>query len=180
MDPLFRQRLVGTLVLVALGIVFWPLIFVTPETREPIALQPMSQRPAVDQTPIPEPDSFEPSVAPKLPDRPKTPSQVQDAADIQTQTDAAADSLADLPDSDSVAAPQPRLAPPSEDPQSLMIRGWRSFMFCKSRRWGARLALMSLWRVCRRGVTRRSRVVMSEWMMSCFAYRLDRMLSERR
>ena len=68
MDPLFRQRLVGILVLVALGIVFWPLIFVTPDTREPIVLQPMSQRPVIDQTPIPEPESFEPSVAPKLPD----------------------------------------------------------------------------------------------------------------
>ena len=29
MDPLLKQRLVGTLVLVALGVVFWPLIFVT-------------------------------------------------------------------------------------------------------------------------------------------------------
>ena len=116
MDPLFRQRLVGTLVLMALGVVFWPLIFVTPETREPIVLQPMSQPAAVDQTPIPEPESFESSVAPKLPEPPKNLPPVQDAADIQTQTDAQADSLANLPDSDSVAAPQPRRAPPSGDP----------------------------------------------------------------
>jgi len=115
-DPLFRQRLVGTLVLVALGIVFWPLIFVTPETREPIVLQPMSQRPAVDQTPIPEPESFESSVAPKLPEPPKNSTPAQEAADIQTQTDAESGSLAALPDSDSLAAPQPRVAPPSEDP----------------------------------------------------------------
>ena len=94
MDPLFRQRLVGTMVLVALGVVFWPLIFVAPETREPIVLQPMSQRPAIDQTPIPEPESFESSVAPKLPEPPKNPPSVQEAADIQTQTDAEADSLA--------------------------------------------------------------------------------------
>ena len=116
MDPLFRQRLVGALVLVALGIVFWPLIFVTPETREPIVLQPMSQRPAVDQTPIPEPESYEPAVATQLPEPPKNPPQVQEAADIQTRTDAEGDSLAALPDSDSVTAPQPRVAPPSEDP----------------------------------------------------------------
>ena len=116
MGPLFRQRLVGTLVLVALGVVFWPLIFVTPETREPIALQTMSQRPAIDQTPIPEPESYEPSVAPKLPEPPKNPPPVQEAADRQTQTDAEADSLAALPDSDSVATTQPRVAPPSEDP----------------------------------------------------------------
>jgi len=115
-DPLFRQRLVGTLVLVALGIVFWPLIFVTPETREPIVLQPMSQRPAVDQTPIPEPESFESSVAPQLPEPPKNPPSVQEAADIQTQTDAEGGALDALSDSDSVAAPQPRVAPPSENP----------------------------------------------------------------
>jgi DedD protein len=115
-DPLFRQRLVGTLVLVALGIVFWPLIFVTPEPREPIVLQPMSQRPAIDQTPIPEPESYESAVAPKLPEPPKNPSTVQEAADIQTQTDAEGSALAALPDSDSVAAPQPRVAPPAEDP----------------------------------------------------------------
>ena len=104
------------MVLVALGVVFWPLIFVTPETREPILLQPMSQRPAIDQTPIPEPESFESSVAPKLPEPPRNPPPVQEAADIQTQTDAEAGSLAALPDSDSVAAPQPRVALPSEDP----------------------------------------------------------------
>ena len=116
MDPLFRQRVVGTLVLVALGVVFWPLIFVTPETREPIVLQPMSQRPAIDQTPIPEPESYEPAVAPNLPEPPKNPPSVQEAADTQTQTDAEGGALAALPASDSVAAPQPRVAPPSEDP----------------------------------------------------------------
>ena len=115
MDPLLRQRLVGTLVLVSLGVVFWPLIFVTPDTREPMVLQPMSQRPVIDRTPIPEPESYEPFVAPKLPDLPKNPSQVQQVADIQTQTDAEADSLAALPDSESVTAPQPRLLPPSDD-----------------------------------------------------------------
>lgn len=115
MDPLLRQRLVGTLVLVSLGVVFWPLIFVTPDTREPMVLQPMSQRPVIDRTPIPEPESYESSVAPNLPDLPKNPSQVQEVADIQTQTDAEADSLAALPDSESVTAPQPRLLPPSDD-----------------------------------------------------------------
>ena len=116
MDPLFRQRIVGTLVLVALGVVFWPLIFVTPETREPIVLQPMSQRPAIDQTPIPEPESYESAVAPNLPEPPRNPPPVREAADTQTQTDAEGSALATLPASDSVAAPQPRVAPPSEDP----------------------------------------------------------------
>ena len=49
MDPLLKQRLVGTLVLVALGVVFWPLIFVTPQDRDPVVLQPISGRPVIDQ-----------------------------------------------------------------------------------------------------------------------------------
>lgn len=116
MDPLLRQRLVGTVVLVALGIVFWPLIFVTPEIHEPIILQPISQRPAIDQTPIPEPESYESVVASKLPELPENPPQVQESADTQTRTDAGAGSLAALPDSDAVAMPQPRATPPSDDP----------------------------------------------------------------
>ena len=126
MDPLLRQRLVGTLVVVSLGVVFWPLIFVTPDTREPMVLQPMSQRPVIDRTPIPEPESYESSVAPNLPDLPKNPSQVQEVADIQTQTDAEADSLAALPDSESVTAPQPRLLPPSDD-AIVDDQGWPIF-----------------------------------------------------
>ena len=55
-------------------------------------------------------------MAAKLPDPPQNPSSIQEAADIQTQTDAEAGSLEALPDSDSVAAPQPRVVPPSEAP----------------------------------------------------------------
>ena len=88
MNSLLKQRLVGTLVLVALGVVFWPLIFVTHENREPLVLQPMSQRPVIDQTPISEPESYESSVAPTLPAAPENPKVVQDAADASTQTNA--------------------------------------------------------------------------------------------
>ena len=59
MDPLLKQRLVGTLVLVALGVVFWPLIFVTPQDRDPVVLQPISGRPVIDQSPIAEPESYQ-------------------------------------------------------------------------------------------------------------------------
>ena len=47
---------------------------------------------------------------------PKYPARVQEVADTETQTDAEASALAALPASDSVAAPQPRVAPPAEDP----------------------------------------------------------------
>ena len=61
MSPLLKQRMVGTLVLIALGIVFWPLIFVTPESRDPITLQPMADKPAVDQSPISPPKATRPT-----------------------------------------------------------------------------------------------------------------------
>jgi len=115
-NPLLKQRLVGALVLVALGVVFWPLIFVTPENREPLVLQPMSQRPVIDQTPISEPESYESSVAPILPATPENPQIVQDAADASTQTNAEAGALVSLPSRESVATPQPRAAAPSAAP----------------------------------------------------------------
>ena len=102
--------------LVALGVVFWPLIFVTPENREPLVLQPMSQRPVIDRTPISEPESYESSVAPTLPAAPENPKVVQDAADASTQTNAEEVALASLPRRESLAAPQPRAAAPSEAP----------------------------------------------------------------
>lgn len=55
MDPLIRQRLVGTLVLLALGVVFWPIIFIEPVSDEPIERMVMPPRPAVDESPLPEP-----------------------------------------------------------------------------------------------------------------------------
>ena len=115
MNPLLKQRLVGALVLVALGVVFWPLIFVTPEIREPLVLQAMSKRPTVDQTPISEPESYESKVAPTLPATPSNPQAVQDAADASTQTSAQLTTLASLPSRDSLAAPQPRAAIPPDE-----------------------------------------------------------------
>ena len=116
MNPLLKQRLVGALVLVALGVVFWPLIFVTPENRGPLVLQPMSQRPVIDQTPISEPESYESSVAPALPAAPQNPQVMQDAADASTQTNAEAGALESLPSRESVATPQPGADAPSADP----------------------------------------------------------------
>ena len=115
MSPLLKQRLVGALVLVALGVVFWPLIFVTPDNREPLVLQPMSQRPLIDQTPIPVPKSYESSVAGTLPAKPENLQAVQDAADASTQTNAQGETLASLPIRKSLSTPQPRAAAPSEE-----------------------------------------------------------------
>ncbi len=56
MNDILKQRLVGALILVALGVVFWPIIFVEPgdTTRDERARIP--PRPAVDTRPVASPD----------------------------------------------------------------------------------------------------------------------------
>ena len=103
MNPFTKQRLVGTVVLVALGIVFWPLIFDAPDVHDPIALRAMSDKPFVDRTPIPMPESFEAVVKETLPDSPSIEAGVQLAADKNTRTGADAESLQALRGSDELA-----------------------------------------------------------------------------
>ena len=57
MDNLVKQRLIGALILVALGVVFWPIIFVARDgdTREWRVAVP--EAPPVDLSPLPAPDS---------------------------------------------------------------------------------------------------------------------------
>ena len=57
MDPIIKQRLVGSLILLALGTVFWPIVFVEPEQPVAIEVGPMPAPPVIDQTPLPEPQS---------------------------------------------------------------------------------------------------------------------------
>ncbi len=84
MDSVFRQRLVGTLVLVALGVVFWPIIFVEPMENRPIELQPVPARPSIDRTAIPTPTSPEDRVRRSVPE-PERDVAKQSQADEQTQ-----------------------------------------------------------------------------------------------
>lgn len=57
MNDILKQRLVGALILIALGVVFWPIIFVQPGDQ-PLAEQAqIPPAPAVDTTPIEPPDT---------------------------------------------------------------------------------------------------------------------------
>lgn len=57
MNDILKQRLVGALILIALGVVFWPIIFVEPESGISIEDLRIPPRPQVDTTPIAAPDS---------------------------------------------------------------------------------------------------------------------------
>jgi DedD protein len=103
LNPLIKQRLVGTVVLVALGVVFWPLIFDSPDLHDPIVLQPMPEKPVIDQTPIVPPESFESIVREALPQAPVTDPEVQQAADESTRTDTVASDLRSLRDAEEIS-----------------------------------------------------------------------------
>ena len=88
---MLKQRLVGTLVLVALGIVFWPLIFAPPESsREPLVLGPMPDPPQIDRSPIAPPEDFRDSVEDSLPDTTVLSAEEQSLADDITLLDESA------------------------------------------------------------------------------------------
>ncbi len=57
MNDVLKQRLVGALILVALGVVFWPIIFVEPGDAPGEERARIPPRPAVDTTPLERPDT---------------------------------------------------------------------------------------------------------------------------
>jgi len=60
-----RQRLVGVLILVALGVVFWPIIFVEPGVKDAPRDSRIPARPEVDTSPIEPPDRVGLRVSPE-------------------------------------------------------------------------------------------------------------------
>lgn len=56
MNDILKQRLVGALILVALGVVFWPIIFVEPGEQPAAERASIPPRPQVDTAPIEAPE----------------------------------------------------------------------------------------------------------------------------
>lgn len=86
--------------LVALGVVFWPLIFSTPDIREPLVLEQMPARPIIDQARIPAPTNPSEKIAAQLPAIAEVSAERQAAADTMTGYDADAKALASLVSND--------------------------------------------------------------------------------
>lgn len=88
MDPIIKQRLVGALVLLALGVVFWPIIFVEAPAPQMVVMEPMAPRPEIDTTPIEAPQSPEERISaalPKLPDQAEAQSQADAGTTIEDE-----------------------------------------------------------------------------------------------
>ncbi|MCB1677619.1 MAG: SPOR domain-containing protein [Halioglobus sp.] len=127
MNDILKQRLVGALILVALGVVFWPIIFVQPGGPAIDAQVRIPPRPAVDTTPLQPPDVAGLRGSPELSadsDGGQSPATAGEAAlppaapEVAVEPDAstAAESTA-AASSGANAAPRPR----SEAPQPLQI-----------------------------------------------------------
>ncbi len=56
MNDVLKQRLVGALILVALGVIFWPIIFIEPDQGDAAMEARIPPRPGVETTPLPSPD----------------------------------------------------------------------------------------------------------------------------
>jgi len=67
MNEVLKQRLVGALILVALGVVFWPIIFVEQGAKPLGEAAHIPARPSVDTTPIAAPEKGGVRPSPKLP-----------------------------------------------------------------------------------------------------------------
>ncbi len=77
MNDILKQRLVGALILVALGVVFWPIIFVEPGARVEPGQVSTPPRPAVDTSPI----------EPPRPERWRASTESYDEVEEDTATD---------------------------------------------------------------------------------------------
>ena len=66
MNEVLKQRLVGALILVALGVIFWPIIFVEPE-RQPVGQQQsIPPQPKLSDVPVAPPTPSELRASPAL------------------------------------------------------------------------------------------------------------------
>jgi DedD protein len=116
MNNVLKQRLVGALILVALGVVFWPIIFVEPGERPGVEQVRIPPRPQVDTTPIapPERAGLRPSEALQAP--PAAPAEAPDADLAEEPVTSAAG--ADSPPPPVAAEPAPvvraRTTPPEK------------------------------------------------------------------
>jgi DedD protein len=129
MNPILKQRLIGALVLLALFVVFRPIIFVSP--IEPTTLNPVSMPPPpmINTQPIQAAQSPAARISARLPKPPSVPEQSE--VDQQTSVDAEAEvqlaaraeQLAEASSLDPPVARTEAPAQPMLDEQQLPV-GW--------------------------------------------------------
>jgi len=115
-NDILKQRLVGALILVALGVIFWPIIFVDPQPDGSIENLRIPPRPAVDTSPIAAPDPAGLRASPDLEFTEEAEAEVSPAEDPAWSLPPVADSAEQMdpeaPQSDSGAWVSGQAPPP--------------------------------------------------------------------
>lgn len=106
MNDILKQRLVGALILVALGVVFWPIIFVEPGAVGDPQHSRIPPRPEVDTTPIERPQQSEWRASTETYEEEETGSAIDDVKLVLEQPSGSQDTQAGS-DNASSAAPAP-------------------------------------------------------------------------
>ena len=109
MNDILKQRLVGALILVALGVVFWPIIFVEPGDKAVAHQARIPPRPEVVTTPIAVPDMAGLRASPER------------AVPAETEPVEPPAPVIDKPAAAPTVAPQPVERTRSEAPQKLAL-----------------------------------------------------------
>jgi DedD protein len=120
-NDILKQRLVGALILVALGVVFWPIIFVEPGDKAVAQQTRIPPRPDVATTPIEVPDLAGLRASPEraLPEEtePELTADVIEKEPVENTSAPAIDKPAAAP----IIAPKPVERTRSEPPQKLAL-----------------------------------------------------------
>ncbi len=128
MNDILKQRLVGALVLIALGVVFWPVLFVESERGSLDRQSQIEPMPALEDVTIPAPQPL-PGVEPVRPAPEPTDAELAAAATPPPQASEAADTgsspsqAPDKPAPAAAAVPEStaRTAPPEAGQQAAAI-----------------------------------------------------------
>ena len=121
MNDILKQRLVGALILVALGVVFWPIIFVEPGERSSPGRVEIPPPPLIDTSPIEPPGQGDLRASPEVEPEPGM-AQVEETPLAEGVLDA----NAPVPSAASTPEPGTRSTPPEQpalDSSGLPV-GW--------------------------------------------------------
>ncbi|GAB5450011.1 MAG: SPOR domain-containing protein [Halioglobus sp.] len=102
MNEVLKQRLVGALILVALGVIFWPIVFVQPDSTDLVPQRSIPPQPGVSTEPVASPDRVGLRGSPER------------YAAIEAVTDGAS---GDDPETDDEASSQPAAPEPVAQPE---------------------------------------------------------------
>ena len=109
MNDVLKQRLVGALILLALGVVFWPIIFVEPGERRGGGELQIPPRPQVDTTPMAPPDT---AGLRETPQRPEPALDAHDRALLTLEPDGAGSGSSEAADTEPELATEGSAASP--------------------------------------------------------------------